>query len=68
MRDGTDRTQEMFPKVRQFSGKFFVRRRIAAADEVPAGIGGGGRRDNRIYFLGGVCPPGRGFRNFGKKT
>ena len=27
---------------------------MAAADEVPAGIGGGGRRDERIFYLGAL--------------
>jgi hypothetical protein len=47
-----DGTLERCDNVRQFSGEFFTRRRLAATDEIPAGIGGGSRREERIFFLG----------------
>lgn len=55
MRDGTDGTPEMPPNVRQFSGEFFAKRRMAAGNEVPAGTGGGGRRDERKFFRRAFC-------------
>jgi hypothetical protein len=42
LRHGTDGTPEVSSIVRQFSGEFSYRRRMAATDEVTAGIGGGG--------------------------
>jgi hypothetical protein len=43
---------EMFPNVRQFSGEFLTKGRMAAADEVQPGPFGGNRRDERKFFLG----------------
>jgi hypothetical protein len=49
-RNGTDGTLERFSTLRQFAGEFFIRRRIAATAEAPAGDGDGGRPNDRIFF------------------
>ncbi len=61
MRDGTDGNLDVYFNLRQFSGELGTKRGMAATDEVPAGIGGGGRWDERIYFLGLFGGQDRGF-------